>query len=800
VRQPVLPLLPADATPIGPAAGLVDGADGGAVFVFGQATFAFATDDEVGRRLAAVQLVATDIASAVAVAAGFGIGLATLWRWKAAYDAGGVAGLIPAKPGPKRPTKLTAAVVARIRELDADGQTLTAIAGAAKVSIATVRVALGRPSAGAGRSARPGRDPQPAGPPPSAVAESAVAESAVADSALADSALAESAVAESAVADSALADSALADSAAGTEVADPVAPAPVGDLGDGPVPAGLPVLPAPEPRTSERALARTGQLTEAPVVFTEGAHLPLAGLLLILPALAATGLTEAFAATYGRLRNAFYGLRSTVLMLLFLALLRDPRAEGATRIRPADLGRLLGLDRAPEVKTLRRKLTELAGCRRGAALQAALARAHAAARPDALGFLQVDGHVRVYAGTRDLPKTHIARMHLAGHATAETWVADADADPVLVVTAPPAASLASELVRLLPELRAVVGPDRRATVVFDRGGWSATTFAAIGAAGFDLLTYRKGPFDRLPDTAFTAHTGTDPDGQVHSYRLAETTVELPLPNRAGATVGLRQVHRQAVDGTQIPVLTSRTDLPAAEVCWRLSARWRQENYFKYARAHFALDALDSYADTPDDPTRPVPNPAKAAAKTALETARATVHDAETMLSEAIDDAAGRARRPGSGATATVDPAAGTVLAAARDRLAGAAATSRATPSHLPLHQVRPDARLLDEERKLLTHAIRMAAYNAESTLARMLRPHYSRADDEARALLREAFTLSGDLHITGDTLHVRLDPATAPRRSRALHALCQQLTETGTRYPETNLTISYSVKGQPDTP
>ena len=149
-------------------------------------------------------------------------------------------------------------------------------------------------------------------------------------------------------------------------------------------------------------------------------------------------------------------------------------------------------------------------------------------------------------------------MHLAGQATAETWVADADADPVLVVTAPPAASLASELVRLLPELRALVGPDRRATVVFDRGGESATTFAAIGAAGFDLLTYRKGPFDRLPDTAFTAGSFTDPDGQVHSYRLAETTVELPL-NRAGATVGLRQVHRQAVDGTQIPVLTSRTD-------------------------------------------------------------------------------------------------------------------------------------------------------------------------------------------------------------------------------------------------
>ena len=55
---------------------------------------------------------------------------------------------------------------------------------------------------------------------------------------------------------------------------------------------------------------------------------------------------------------------------------------------------------------------------------------------------------------------------------------------------------------------------------------------------------------------------------MHGYRLAETTVELPLSNRTGGSVALRQVHRQADDGTQIPVLTSRTDLPAAGVCWR----------------------------------------------------------------------------------------------------------------------------------------------------------------------------------------------------------------------------------------
>ncbi len=93
----------------------------------------------------------------------------------------------------------------------------------------------------------------------------------------------------------------------------------------------------------------------------------------------------------------------------------------------------------------------------------------------------------------------------------------------------------------------------------------------------------------------------------------------------------------------------------------------------------------------------------------------------------------------------------------------------------------------------------MSAYNTESALARLLRPHYSRGDDEARALLREAFTLPGDLQIIGNNLHVRLDPASAPRRSKALAALCTELSDTNTRYPGTDLTLTYSVKGHPRT-
>jgi len=477
VSQPVLPLLPSEARPIGPSAGLLEGPDGGVVFVFGLATFSYGSADEAGRRLAAVQLVATRIATSAEVACGFGVSGVTLWKWRRDYAAGGVVGLVRARTGPKGPIKLTPALASRIVRLDAAGGTLAKIAAATGVSTATVRVALGRVIS----TLQPSAEPV---------------------------------------------------SCDDDLLAGPVDP---GDAQDreqvAAAAADLVVLAPPVPRTGDRVAARSGDLVEAPVVITEGAQLPLAGLLLALPALEMTGLLDVAEQVLPPMRKGFYGLRATLLMGVFMALLREPRVEGATRLRPADLGRLLGLDRAPEVKTLRRKLSELASHGRGAQLQAALGRHHATARPDAVGFLYLDGHVRVYTGTRALPKTHIARMRIAGPATEETWVGDADGDPVMVITAAPSQSLAAELARLLPDLRALIGPDRRATVVFDRGGYSPAVFTEIITAGFDVLTYFKGSWARSATTEFAAVDFTAPDGATHTFELAERPIDLPVPAR-----------------------------------------------------------------------------------------------------------------------------------------------------------------------------------------------------------------------------------------------------------------------------
>jgi len=407
LSQLPLPLLPSGAAEIAPGVGFLAGEQGGLVTVHGLATFAWDDGDEAGRRLAAVQLVRLRAASQGQVADAFGVDPGTIWRWDQALAAGGVAGLVPARRGPKGASKLTRELAERIAGLDAAGATLREIAAATGVSTFSVRNALGRVASG-GRPA-----------------------------------------------------------AGAAEEDGPVTGD--GDAGQG----AVPVLPDPVPRDGERALARWGLLGEgAAPVFTPGARYPLAGLLLALPPLEGTGLLLAARGVYGRLKDGFYGLTATLLTLVFLALAGEPRAEGATRVPPAALGRVLGLDRAPEVKTIRRKLGELAAAGKAADLIMALARRHAAARPDTLGFLHVDGHARVYYGTRTVQKTHVARLKFPAPATMETWVTGQDGDPVFMVVAEPSDSLAGELRRLLPALRGIVGQGRRVTVCFDRGGWS----------------------------------------------------------------------------------------------------------------------------------------------------------------------------------------------------------------------------------------------------------------------------------------------------------------------------------------
>ncbi len=523
---------------------------------------------------------------------------------------------------------------------------------------------------------------------------------------------------------------------------------------------------------------------------------------LALPALAATGLLDCAHQVYGGLPAGFYGLDAMLVEGVARCLAGEPRAEGATRIDPFALGRVLGLDRAPEVKTIRRKIGWLAGRQQAEQLLTAMAAHHLARhghQVETAGVvLYVDGHVRAYQGTRKIAKTHAARLRFPAPATVETWISDGRGDPVLVVMAEPAASLAGELRRLLPTLRQAVGDGRRVLVGFDRGGWSPALFAHLGAAGFDTLTWRKQPAPDLDPALFAEVTFTDDTGLVHTWQAADTRVDLPVDDQGG-TFGMRQVTRLIDTKTglrQAHLVTTRTDLPVGEVLYRMGSRWRQENYFRYARMHLALDAHDSYTATLDDSDRMVPNPAKKTTRDTVNAARAHLDRVQAATDALLLDW----HTPPAGEPVLLTNADYNRITAnlrdAEQALATAQAVNAATPARLPLAEVNPGQQVLDVETKLVTHAIRIAAFNTITSLARDLRVHtgYARAADEAHTLISQALQQSGDIHPSDDTLTIRLDPLPTRRATQALAELCEHLTATHTQYPGTDLTLHYETK------
>jgi prepilin-type processing-associated H-X9-DG protein len=564
---------------------------------------------------------------------------------------------------------------------------------------------------------------------------------------------------------------------ASTAVAAEPAPAPGDGAGAGTK--ALVPLARPEPRETERELASAGLLAGAPPVICEGASLPFVGALLVLPALALTGLLDAAEKVLGLPKAAFYSLRSLLLALVFLALLGEARAEGATRVDPVAVGRLLGLDRGPEVKTLRRRMEALAGLRRSGELLTALARHHAGAHPEAMGVLYVDGHVRAYHGGADLPRAHLARARIAMAATTDCWLADNNGDAVLVWSSPPGASLTGELKTAAVAVRDLVGPGARPVICFDRGGWSPALFAELVKMGFDVLTYRKGPLRPEPRAGFRTYQVEDRWGHEAEYLLADRSVRIYYDERRHYFT-CRQVTRlDLASGHRAQVLTTRASFGTAEVAQAMFNRWREEDLFRFMRPR-GLDAMDSYAKVPDDPDRMVPNPAKARMKKKLASARAALGAAKDAT---ITGALGGKSVP----TAAIEEA--------EADLAELKAKSAKVPAKVPLGQVRPDAVRLDDERKRLHDAVRMATWNAEHALARALGPHYARAEDEAHSLLSETFSASADLEVVGKQLHVRIEPLSAPRRSRAIAGLCAELTATETVYPGADLALVYSVKG-----
>lgn len=737
------------------------------VLVAGLPIAHFSVGDRMAEAYAMVTLVEQGWAEQAEVARAFGCSARTVRRSQRRFEEGGMVALGRSAGFPKGRRRLRASRLRRVHELKAQGKSNRAIADRLGVTEKAVRKLLRRAGWKA-PSAEQAELPLPlAGADPNVSASATSTARPVADA------------------------SPPRPGSASPDLREPVGPDADPNLSGG-ADETLPVSfdTDPSDRRVDRLFACLGLLDDAAPLFRSGTRVPRAGVLLAVPALVGSGVFACARKIFGTLGPAFYGLRTSFVAMLLMALLRIKRPEGLKEHPPDDLGRLLGLDRAPEVKTLRRKLRRLAAFGRATDFGRALAQMRVAARGTALGFLYVDGHVRVYHGKRTLPKAHVTRMRIALPATTDYWVNDGSGDPLFVVTAEANAGLVKMLPPILSELRRLVG-DRRLTIVFDRGGWSPRLFQKILAEDFDVLTYRKGRIPQVRRALFHRRRATI-DGQQVRYTLADQRIRL-----LGGKLRLRQVTRLSENGHQTPIVTSRFDLRDVEVAFRMFERWRQENFFKYLREEYALDALVDYDVEDAEPTREVPNPLWNALDAELRAAHAEVvrlsarYGLEALTNEETT------RRTMRGFKIALAPQSRPLFAALQ-RCVDLKNHRAKVPLRVPVQQV-VDGRVikLDVERKHLTNLIKMVAYQAESDLVRILAPYYSRADDEGRTLLHSALASAADIDVADTGLRVTLAPLSSPHRSRAIATMCDDLNRTPVCFPGTKLRLHFAVAMPP---
>lgn len=580
-----------------------------------------------------------------------------------------------------------------------------------------------------------------------------------------------------------------------TEIPD-IAPAPAAQRQRGknediePLPASRD--PDPLDRSMDRLLAAMGLIEDAAPVFAHADSLARAGVLLAIPSLVSGGVLSIARKIYSTIGPAFYGLRTTLVAYILLALLRIPRPENLKEFAPGDLGRVVGLDRLPEVKTLRRKLARLASRKASQQFGRELARRRIAERGRVLGFLYIDGHVRTYHGQHTIAKGYDTRTRLAVPSTTDYWINDQKGDPLFVVTSEANAAMIRMLGPILEEVRQLLGPGRRATIVFDRGGWSPKLFLKLLAMGFDILTYRKGRVRRVSEKRFVLRKARL-DGRPVQYLLHDQPVRF-----LRGKLRLRQVTRLTQTGHQTPVLTSRWDLRDIVVAYRMFERWRQENFFKYMRHEYLIDALTDYQVEPDDPERSVPSPARKAVDKELRKARAHLNKMkETYGAAFLDYFDGRT--PTMRAFTAAEKNTHLEIQQAADRITELVTQQKSLPARVPLAQARPGQDLvkLSTERKHLTNVLKLVAYQIESDLVNLIRPHYARTDDEGRTFIQTALHSSAALEPTIDELRVTLSPLSSPHRSQAVAALCETLNKTETCFPGTNLRMRFAVMGYP---
>lgn len=533
--------------------------------------------------------------------------------------------------------------------------------------------------------------------------------------------------------------------------------------------AGEPEQP-PLPEVGESLAGKEESIESAPIEPKVASR--YAGVMLLYVGLAVLGLWQAFQELRVSLGQAArYDLNRIVATVALGFALRLGSIERFKTALQRDFGALIGTPSVPTVRTLRRRVAELAESLDAVSLNRIMFRNYVRAEPVWEGVYYLDGHFCPYTGEEPTAKGWDAKRRLARPGQTDMYVHDVNGRALFFINCPANDHLSRMVPELLEEIRRVAG-EQSILLIFDRGGFSSRLFSYLDKQGVGYITFLKG---RLAKRRFSAEKFKKHwyafEGQRWVYQIYEKGTRL---RGAGLVRTLVVRHGES----QVPVLTNCRELPAAKVVHLRRLRWRQENSFKYLSEHYGVEQLIQYgAEEKPDPTL-VRNPVRQRLRALMERASQELVEAEARLGRALDGNEERAH-PSSRGLKIANAKLRRGIAELKQKLVRLKNRLRHTPARLPKTELDPKARraTLKTDRRNLVNVIKIATSNAERLMARQFNETYQDSRDYL-TIFRSLFHQPGTISRMPDgSLRVEIHSPSDPKVSHALGVLIQNINE-----------------------
>jgi len=534
------------------------------------------------------------------------------------------------------------------------------------------------------------------------------------------------------------------------------------------------------------------------------------GLFLTLPSLLSCGLLRhiyRFDCVSG-----YYTATQVFLSLAFLMLLRVNRLERTDTVPAGELGRCPGLDRIPDVKTLRNRIALFCKVTDVKEWLSLLCSDWMQADEALEGVLYVDGHVNLYYGNQtQMPRRFVSRLRLCMSGSTDYWVNNHLGMPFFVVHKTISEGMIKVLQEdIIPRLNADV-PNQpteeelaadsnlhRYMLVFDREGYSIDFFEYLAEERIAFSTYRKYVKEDWPEEEFADYEIIAPDGETEILQLAERQTVLYGTKKKGEKqkeITVREIRKKTASGHRTAIISTNRMLSTVMIAFYMFARWGQEIYFKYMVESFGIDSITSYLKTPVPDMSTVVNPQYREPDRKHKKLMTLIHNKKNKYAdislknkEMSEKEIGRYMKKKIELQLEIENL--------EKQRAEIVEKKNATEKKILFKDLDENQKFDTSvnERKLFLDTIKIIAYRAETALCNIIKNEMA-SPEQVRSLIRKFYSADADIELDQDnsTLIVKLHRTNHWANDKILEYLCEKLNETQTTFPTTNLTCQFKL-------